>query len=206
VDTGLRLREKQTLRSVLTGRWTHGEKPQRVKGSCCTQLPLYTQWPRLKSIRGRQYRNASRAGHVEIRSQTRADSGIAALVTTPLRSLVTRAPSDQASHAPGIRLSQGLRLQADVGVRAHIPAHWGPQAPLNAAPPLARELDARVAVAGRPWGLSGQLWIIGSMRIVSIDLESARHGFRNGAEKQEKYLTKNQTENEGHQFISGGQE
>jgi len=194
------------LRSVLTGRWTHGEKPQRVKGSCCTQLPLYTQWPRLKSIRGWQYRNASRAGHVEIRSQTRADSGIAALVTTPLRLLVTRAPSDQASQAPGIRLSQGLLLYTDSVIRTYIPAHRGPQAPLNAAPPLVREFVARVTVAGKTWGLSGQLWIIGSMRIVSSDLESARHGFRNGAEKQEKYLTKSQTENEGHQFISGGQE
>ena len=90
---------KKTLRSVLTGRWTHGEKPQRVKGSCCAQSPLYTQWPRLKSIRGRQYRNASRAGHGDIRSQTHAVSGIAALVTTPLRPVVTRA----------LRVRQALR-------------------------------------------------------------------------------------------------
>ena len=60
-------------------------KPQRVKWSGCAQSPLYAQWPRLKSIRGRQYRNASRAGHVEILSQTRVVSGIAAVVTTPLR-------------------------------------------------------------------------------------------------------------------------
>ena len=40
---------------------------------------------------------------------------------------------------------------------ALLPAHWGPQAPLNAAPPLARELEARVAVAGKACGLSGQL-------------------------------------------------
>ncbi len=39
---------------------------------------------------------------------------------------------------------------------ALLPAHWGPQAPLNAAPPLARELEARVAVAGKACGLSGQ--------------------------------------------------
>ena len=109
----MRLWKKQTLRSVLAGRWTRGEKPQRVKGSYCAQSPLYTQWPRLKSIRGPQYRNASRAGHVEIRSQARAVNGIAALVTTPLRLLVTRAPSDQASQAPGVRLSQDLRLQPD---------------------------------------------------------------------------------------------
>ena len=84
VDTGLRLREKQTLRSVLTGRWPNGVGPQRVKWSCCAQSPLYPQWPRTKSLSGRQYRNASRAGHVENRPETRAVYGIAALVTTPL--------------------------------------------------------------------------------------------------------------------------
>ena len=40
---------------------------------------------------------------------------------------------------------------------ALLPAHWGPQAPLGAAPPLAREFEARVAVAGKAYGLSGQL-------------------------------------------------
>ena len=82
-------------------------KPQRVKGSGCAQLPLYTQWPRLKSIEGGSIGTRNPAVIAKIRSQTRAVSGIAALVTTPLRSLVTRAPSDQASPAPGIRLSQG---------------------------------------------------------------------------------------------------
>jgi len=38
-------------------------------------------------------------------------------------------------------------------VRTYLPT--GPQAPLNAAPPLAREFDARVAVAGKAWGLGG---------------------------------------------------
>ena len=42
-----------------------------------------------------QYRNASRARHDEIQPQTRVVSGIVALVTTPLRSLVTRADSLQ---------------------------------------------------------------------------------------------------------------
>jgi len=37
--------------------------------------------------------------------------------------------------------------------RSLVPAHWVPQAPRRAAPPLARELAARVAVAGRTWGL-----------------------------------------------------
>jgi len=32
----------------------------------------------------------------------------------------------------------------------------GPQTPLFAAPPLAREFEARVAVAGKTWGLGGQ--------------------------------------------------
>ncbi|MCU7870926.1 MAG: hypothetical protein KZQ98_20745, partial [Candidatus Thiodiazotropha sp. (ex Lucinoma borealis)] len=94
---------------------------------------------------------------VEIRSQSRTVSVIAALVTTPLRLLVTRAPSDQASPAPGTRLSQSLLLQAYGVILAYIPAHWGPQAPLLAAPPLARELDARVTVADKACGLSGQL-------------------------------------------------
>lgn len=34
--------------------------------------------------------------------------------------------------------------------------HWGSQLPLNAALPLAREFEARVAVAGKPYGLSGK--------------------------------------------------
>ena len=139
----------------------------------------------VKIDRGRQYKNTKSRCNLEIQSQTRAVNGCTALVTTPLRLLVTRAPSDQASHAPGIRLSQGLRIQANVVIRAKIPAHWGPQAPLDAAPPLARELNARVAVAGRTWGLSGQLWIIGSMGIAGTDLESARPGYRSSADKSE---------------------
>ena len=37
-----------------------------------------------------------------------------------------------------------------------MPDHRGPQAPLDAAPPLARELEARVAVADKTCGLGGQ--------------------------------------------------
>jgi len=59
----------------------------------------------LKSISEYKYKNASRCRHVEIQSQTRTVYGIAALVTAPLRLPVTRAPSDQASRAPGIYLS-----------------------------------------------------------------------------------------------------
>ncbi|WP_293688562.1 hypothetical protein [Thiolapillus sp.] len=61
-----------------------------------------------KIDRGRQYRAPSLALHWVILPKTRAVSGNAALVTTPLRLPVTRAPSVQARHAPGIRLSQGL--------------------------------------------------------------------------------------------------
>ena len=160
----------------------------------------------VKIDRGPQCKNTKPGCNRKTQSQTRAVNGLAALVTTPLRSLVTRAPSDQASQAPGIRLSLGLRLQVDTVIRAHIPDHWGPQVPLDAAPPLAREFEARVCRSGRTWGLSGQLWIIGSIRIVSIDIESARPCFMNSADKQENYLTKSQTENEGYQFILGGQE
>ena len=93
VDTGLRLREKQTLRSVLTRRWTNGVTPQRVKWSCCAQSPLYPQWPRTKSIRGQQYTNRSSRCNPKIRSPLRIIPEMTALVTTPLRSLVTRAAS-----------------------------------------------------------------------------------------------------------------
>ena len=123
----------------------------------------------VKIDRGRQCNNTSSDCHREIRSQTRAVNGIAALVTTPLRLVVTRAPSGQATLAPGIRLSQGLLLFVWCrDIRAFIPAHWGPQAPLNAAPSLARELEARVAVTGKACGLSGQLWIIGSIKLLVL--------------------------------------
>ena len=145
------------LGSVRFGRWVHGLQPLRVTGPECAQSPLVHAVATVKIDRGPQCKNTKPGCNRKIQSQPRVVNGIAALVTTPLRLLVTRAPSVQASHAPGIRLSQGLLLQADVGVRAHMPAHWGPQAPLNAAPPLACEFEARVAVAGRTWGLSGQL-------------------------------------------------
>ena len=96
----------------------------------------------VKSISGRQYRNASRAGHVDIRSQTRAVSGIAALVTTPLRSLVTSAPSGQASPAPGVRLSPGwLSLGG-----------YGP----SGAPACPPGVHRRRGTQPRPWHAS--LW------------------------------------------------
>ncbi len=49
----------------------------------------------VKIGRGRQYKNTKSRRNLEIQSQTRAVNGIAALVTTPLRLVVTRAPSEQ---------------------------------------------------------------------------------------------------------------
>ena len=66
----------------------------------------------VKIDRGRQYTNTSSRRNRKIQSQTRAVNGIAALVTTPLRSLVTRAPSGQAIPAPGVRLSHRLHAEA----------------------------------------------------------------------------------------------
>ncbi len=110
--TGLRLREGWTLRSVLAGRWTNGVLPQRVTWSGCAHAPLYPQWPRLDSIDLRfegQHRNTSSRCNPEIRSQARVIPGTAALVTTPLRSLVTRALRRNPSCPPGSRLSCSLK-------------------------------------------------------------------------------------------------
>ena len=62
----------------------------------------------VKIDRGPQCKNTKPGCNRKIQSQTRAVNGIAALVTTPLRLLVTRAPSGQASQAPGDGLSHGL--------------------------------------------------------------------------------------------------
>ncbi|MEW8074081.1 MAG: hypothetical protein AB2826_27110, partial [Candidatus Thiodiazotropha sp.] len=50
-----------------------------------------------------------------------------------------------ARHLPVTRPATNRLVQA---FGAFLPAHWGPQTPLSTAPPLARELEARVAVAG----------------------------------------------------------
>ena len=128
-------------------------KPQRVKGSGYAQLPLYTQWPRLNLIdsgdRGRQYKNTKSRCNPKIPTPTRAVSGIAALVTTPLRSLVTRAPSDQASPAPGVRLSQGWLLISCYGPSGAPACPRGPTGAAQCGPALGtRACAARVAVAG----------------------------------------------------------
>jgi len=110
--------KKSALRSLRVGRWTHGVKPQRITGSGCAQLPLCPQWSRMKSDRGRQYRNASRSGHGEIRPQTRAVSGSAALVTTPLRSPVTRAASLRHARRQAFACHRACDLWSDAVLRA----------------------------------------------------------------------------------------
>jgi len=116
--------ENPILKSNRFGRWIHGYQPQRVKGSDCAQSPLYTQWPRINLFVpvdwGRQYKNTKPRRNLDIQSQARGVNGIAALVTTPLRSLVTRAPSGQANQAPGFHLSQGLLLFSDAVPFAHL--------------------------------------------------------------------------------------
>jgi len=109
--------------------------------------------------RGRQFRNASFARHHENRRQCRADYGSAARVTTPLRSLVTRAASRRRS--PGARHSPvtgaASRCHRGPAERFHLPtgvhrhrARRGPA--LGDASSM-----ARFAVAGRACGLCGQL-------------------------------------------------
>ena len=106
-----------------------------------------------------EFKNASRARHPEILPVTRAVSGTAAIVTTPLRSLVTMAASSVARRTPGLRLACGPQTRCRCGpaVRCHLPpgAHrrrrWRPR-------PWLRELEkARFAVASEAWGLWGQL-------------------------------------------------
>ena len=68
-----------------------------------------------KIVRGRQYLPSSLALHWIILPKTRTVSGNAALVTTPLRSLVTRALRCNPSCPPGSRLSCNLKLVIGAG-------------------------------------------------------------------------------------------
>ena len=71
-------------------------------------VPLVHAVATVKFDRWPQYKNTKPRRNLEIQPQTHAVNGIDALVTTPLRSVVTRAPSDPARLAPGICLSHGL--------------------------------------------------------------------------------------------------
>ena len=99
-------------------------------------------------VRGRQCRNASFARHSENRSESGVVSGLAARVTTPLRSLVTRAASKPWQ----------ARRQAFAGHRACIkrlgrPFGTVPSAPR--APPAPRHARSRpwrrAFRVARPW-------------------------------------------------------
>jgi hypothetical protein len=91
-----------------------------------------------------QFRNASRARHPEILPVTRAVSGTAAIVTTPLRSLVTMAASPVAR-----------RSSASVG--CHLPTGVPRRRRGRPRPWLHEQGRARSSVAGVAQGLGGQL-------------------------------------------------
>lgn len=76
-----------------------------IKWSCHAHLPLCPQWPRMKLITRLQCTNRSSRCNHENQLESRGVYGAAALVTSPLRSLVTRAASLQ-----GNRVCQDCRL------------------------------------------------------------------------------------------------
>jgi len=69
-----------------------------------------------------------------------------------------------------------------------IPAHWGPQSPRDAAPPLARELAARVAVADRAWGLQWTAVVIRAQQRVDADHQGARSGCHHSVDKRARMI------------------
>ncbi len=80
-----------TLRSVRRLQsWAHGPvvTERSRAGPLCATDP---QWPRVNPVYCGYFRNPSRACPAENRSRGGVLSGLGALVTTPLRSLVTRA-------------------------------------------------------------------------------------------------------------------
>ena len=116
MDPGACLCEKSDLRSVYfeNGPSAKAAALQRVRSA---QPPLYPQWPRQKSIRQRQYRNASRTCHDEIPPRQRTVSGMPALVTAPLCLPVTRAASLRSSQRTGPGPPSCLAIR-----RPHMPA------------------------------------------------------------------------------------
>ncbi|MCP4983848.1 MAG: hypothetical protein GY935_25515, partial [Gammaproteobacteria bacterium] len=83
--------------------------------------------------------------------QTRAVNGFAALVTTPLRFVVTRAPSDQASvRRQAFACHMACAATTAAAFARLRPDYRDPQAPLDAAPPLARDLMTPITVGGSP--------------------------------------------------------
>ena len=87
------------MSSVRFGRWTHGLQPLRVTGSEYAQLPLVHAVATVKIDRGPQCKNTKPGCNRKIQSQARVVNGIAALVTTALRCVVTRTLAHGIRHA-----------------------------------------------------------------------------------------------------------
>ena len=104
-----------------------------------------------------------------------------------------------ARHPPVTRPATNRLVQS---FGALLPAHWGPQAPLSAAPPLARELEARVAVAGKACGLSGQLQNVGTGRSppVADSLVRPSVGLRDGMERRKEPRRKRGVGGDGNDY------
>ena len=140
--------ENEPIRgSVRFGRWVHGLQPLRVTGPECAQSPLVHAVATVKIDRGPQCKNTKPGCNRKIQSQTRAVNGIAALVTTPLRLLVTSAPSDQACPAPGGCLSQGLLSTGSAVLRGMITCPPGSTGAAGRGPAL----GTRVFRLALPW-------------------------------------------------------
>ena len=114
------------------------------------------QWPRMNSIEGGIVRTHNPA---VIRKSNRKPA--------PLTGLRPRHyPAALASDERGLRFMHALRQAFACHIACCVNKsqsfgswsvfHRGPQPPLNAAPPLAREFEARVSVAGERCGLSGK--------------------------------------------------
>ena len=158
------------------------QKPQRVQGSGCAQLPLYTQWPRVNLIIRGEYKNASRTRHHKILPQTGGVYGYAALVTTAFAAL--SGSDEDIGTESSVRLrftgqwacrTCGLQSVRNAGPLAD---DKDPQAPLNAAPSL--------VVRETPWHYGGQgLWSFGPHQLRWSErwwgkLETGCGGYRAG--------------------------
>jgi len=150
-------RSHHQMSSIRFGRWIHGLQPLRVTGSECAQLPLVHAVATVKIDRGPQCKNTKPGCNRKIQSQTRAVNGIAALVTTPLRLLVTSAPSDQACPAPGGCLSQRMCSIVGADLRSMTTCPLGSTGAAERGPALGTRVRHSRCRGGRTWGLSGQL-------------------------------------------------
>ena len=113
---------------VLLERWINGIKPLAQSNDPVRSITTVHAVATDNSFRGSQFRTSSCARHVEILPGSVVVSGFAALVTTALRSVVTRAPSDQASSLMfrvGVILRPQIVFYIHVNQRSH--PFWSPQ-------------------------------------------------------------------------------